>query len=159
MSKIAKRYYENTDDAIASINLAFLKLLQNLSKYDSSFALSTYLGRILINTILNDIKARAKYGLLFLDDNESEYEFQFTINESEQQLAYADILKIIFTLPHLHRNTFNLYVIDGFSHKEIAEMLNISEAHSKWLVHDSRKKIMKAMKELNQPILGFKKVL
>ncbi|OYU94657.1 MAG: hypothetical protein CFE21_15380 [Bacteroidetes bacterium B1(2017)] len=159
MSKIAMRYYENTDDAVASMNLAFLKLLQNIKNYDSSFSLSTYLGRILMNTILTDIKARSKYGLLFLDEDEIEYEYEFSVNESEQDLAYNDILKLIFTLPPLHRNTFNLFVLDGYSHKEISTMLNISEAHSKWLVHDGRKRILKMLQGVNQEIVSLKKVL
>ncbi len=159
MSKIAMRYYENTDDAVASINLAFLKLLQNIKSYDSSFSLSTYLGRILINTILTDIKARSKFGLLFLDEDETEYSHEFSLNESEQELEYKDILKLIFTLPPLHRNTFNLFVIDGYAHKEISVMLNISEAHSKWLVHDARKRILKMLTGLNQEVVGIKKVL
>lgn len=159
MSKIAVRYYDNTDDAIASINMAFLKLLQNIHHYDSSFALSTYLGRILVNTILNDIKARTKYSLLFLEDDANDYDFEFSINESEHQLAYADVLKIISCLPPLHRSAFNLYVIDGYSHREVAEMLNISETHSKWIVHDSRKRIMNFLNEMNQTIESLRKVL
>jgi RNA polymerase sigma-70 factor (ECF subfamily) len=159
MSKIAVRYYENKDDAVASINLAFLKLLQNIKQYDTSFALSTYLGRILINTILNDIKAKSKYSLLFLEEGESEYSREFTVNESEHQLAYADILKVIFCLPILHRNTFNLHVIDGYSHKEVSSMLGITENHSKWIVHDARKRIMKMLNEMNQTIESLKKVL
>lgn len=159
MSKIAIRYYENKDDAVASINLAFLKLLQNLKQYDPSFALSTYLGRILVNTILNDMKARSKYSLLFLEDENNDYSHDYTINESEHQLAYTDILKVIFCLPLLHRNTFNLHVIDGYSHKEVASMLGISETHSKWIVHDSRKRIMKILNEMNQTIEQLRKVL
>jgi RNA polymerase sigma-70 factor (ECF subfamily) len=159
MSKIAMRYYENTDDAVASMNLAFLKLLQNIKNYDSSFSLSTYLGRILINTILTDIKARSKFGLLFLDEDETGYEYEFSVNESEHKLEYNDILKLIFMLPPLHRNTFNLFVLDGYTHKEISTMLNISEAHSKWLVHDGRKKIMKMINGSTKELLNLRKVL
>jgi len=159
MSKIAIRYYDNTDDAVASINMAYLKLLQNLHNYDSTYALSTYLGRILVNTILNDIKAQTRHSLLFLEDDANDYTFEFSINESEHQLAYADVLKIISCLPALHRSTFNLYVIDGYSHKEVATMLNISESHSKWIVHDARKRIMKMLNEMNQTIISLRKVL
>ncbi|MES2560583.1 MAG: sigma-70 family RNA polymerase sigma factor [Bacteroidota bacterium] len=159
MSKVAIRYYDNIDDAVASINMAFLKLLQNLQHYDSSYALSTYLGRILVNTILNDIKAQTKYSLLFLEDDANDYAFEFSINESEHQLAYDDLIKVISCLPALHRSTFNLYVIDGYNHKEVAEMLNISETHSKWIVHDSRKRIMKMLSEMNQTMMSLRKVL
>ena len=159
MSKIAIRYYDNTDDAVASINMAFLKLLKNLQYYNSYYSLSTYLRRILVNTILDDIKARTKYRLLFLDDFVTDYDFEFSINESEHQLAYADVLKIIACLPPLHRSTFNLFVIDGYTHKEIAAMLNISETHSKWIVYDSRKRIMQLLTEMNQTIESLRKVL
>jgi RNA polymerase sigma factor (sigma-70 family) len=157
MSKIAVRYYENKDDAVASINLAFLKLLQNLKQYDTSFALSTYLGKILINTILTDIKAKSKYSLMFLEEDENDYAHEFEVNKSEHQLAYADILKVVFCLPILHRNTFNLHVIDGYSHREVASMLGISETHSKWIVHDSKKRIMKMLNEINQTIEQLRK--
>lgn len=159
MSKIAVRYYENTDDAIASINLAFLKLLQNINHFDNSFALSTYLGRILINTILSDIKSKSKNSLFYLEEGENEYENAYSVYESDHQLAYTDLLKVIFCLPILHRNTFNLHVIDGYSHKEVASLLGISEAHSKWIVHDSRKRIVKILNDMNQSVENLRKVL
>jgi RNA polymerase sigma-70 factor (ECF subfamily) len=159
MSKIAIRYYDNNDDAVASINLAFLKLLQNLQQYDASYSLSTYLRKILVNTILNDIKAKTKYSLLFLEDDANDYAYDFSVNDSEHQLAYADVLKLIYCLPPVHRSTFNLYVVDGYSHKEVGDMLNISETHSKWLVHDARKRLIKMLNEMNQTVMNLKKVL
>lgn len=159
MSKVAIRYYDNTDDAVASINIAFLKLLQNLHRYDPQYALATYLRKILVNTILSDIKAKTKYSLLFLEDDSNDYTFDFSINESEHQLAYDDVLKLIACLPPLHRSTFNLYVIDGYTHKEVAELMNITETHSKWLVHDARKRIVKMLNEMNQTVMNLKKVL
>jgi RNA polymerase sigma factor (sigma-70 family) len=159
MSKIAIRYYDNIDDAVASINMAFLKLLQNISGYDASYKLATYLGRILVNTILNDIKSKAKYDLLFIEDHEDESQFRFNVNESEAQLAYNDILKIISLLPTLHRGAFNLYVIDGYSHTEIAKMLSISHNYSKWLIYDSRKRIMTILSEMNYTVNKLKMVL
>lgn len=159
MSKIAIRYYDNTDDAVASINMAFLKLLQNLQHYDAAFSLSTYLRKILVNTILNDIKAKTRYSLLFLEDDANDYTYDFSINESEHQLAYADVLKLILCLPPVHRSVFNLYAIDGYTHKEVAEQMEISETHSKWIVHDSRKRIIKMLNEMNQTVLTLKKVL
>lgn len=158
MSKIAIRYYDNVDDAIASINLGFLKLLQSLNKYDSSFKLSTYLGRILINVILNDLKAKTRFSLFFIDDFE-DTEFEFALNDSEQKLAYDEVLKLIADLPALHRNVFNLFIIDGYSHKEISGLLSISETHSKWLVFDSRKRLINAIHKLKQSTSSYLKMV
>jgi RNA polymerase sigma-70 factor (ECF subfamily) len=94
---------------------------------------------------------------MFLEEDENDYAHEFEVNKSEHQLAYADILKVVFCLPILHRNTFNLHVIDGYSHREVASMLGISETHSKWIVHDSKKRIMKMLNEINQTIEQLRK--
>jgi RNA polymerase sigma factor (sigma-70 family) len=159
MSKIAIRYYDNTDDAVSSINKAFLKLLQNLVRYDPQFKLATYLGKILINTILSDLESRSKRVPVYLEDYENEYKEDYSVNESELQLAYDDLVKMILLLPELHRKVFNLFVIDGYTHAEIAEMLVISVPHSKWIVFDSRKRMMKLLNDMNSTVIDLKKAL
>lgn len=159
MSKVAIRYYDNTDDAVSIINLAFLKLLQNLHKYNPQFKLATFLGRILINTILSDLELKNKNKSLFIEDYEKDCDYEYSVNESESILAYDDLLKIISILPNLHRCVFNLFVIDGYSHKEIESLLNISEAYSKWLLHDARKRLIGIINEMNNSVFELKKVL
>jgi RNA polymerase sigma factor (sigma-70 family) len=159
MSKIAIRYYDNTDDAVSSINQAFLKLLQNIGRYDQQYKLATYLGRILINTILNDLENRSKRAPVYLDEYDDDYKEDYSINESELQLAYDDLVKMILLLPELHRKVFNLFVIDGYTHAEITEMLGISVSHSKWIVFDSRKRMMKLLNDMNSTVIDLKKAL
>jgi RNA polymerase sigma-70 factor (ECF subfamily) len=68
-------------------------------------------------------------------------------NEGEQKLDAEALFDLLKSLPAMTEKVFNLYAIDGFKHKEIAEMLAISEGTSKWHVSDARKRLKLALDE------------
>ena len=125
---IALRYAHEQEEAKDILQDGFVKIFQNLSKYKGTGAFEGWLRRIIVNTAIEHYRKK-----------NNTYEIQDTHEESVtdrdtsalDKMAAADILKMVKALPNGYRTVFNLFAIEGYSHKEIAEMLNISEGTSK----------------------------
>lgn len=125
---ICMRYLDSEDEAILCFNDAFLKVFNNLDKFDTNKDFKPWFKTILINTILNYFK-RNKKKAYFEQLKCNLYGDQTPLINS--LLNYKDILKSIQSLSLAYRTVFNLYVMDGFNHQEISSMLNISESTSR----------------------------
>ena len=149
MSSVALRYTQNEDDALAQMNGGFCKVLNNLEKYDSQYALATWIRNILVNHLIDEFRKERKYiahiHLTDYDDGPVGVDF----NAAESNLREEDLRKILRRLPDVTLQVFNLFAIDGYKHREIADYLGISEGTSKWHVSHARKKL-KAMLESQQ---------
>jgi len=127
---VCLQYSDNDEEARDILQEGFIKIFQNLQNYKHEGSFEGWMRRIVVNTALE--KYRARHNLYRVDDIE-------TINEPEAEPGnddYAgvqadDLLYIIRNLPPKYRMVFNLYAIEGYSHKEISEMLSISEGTSK----------------------------
>ena len=71
-------------------------------------------------------------------------------NQGEENLKEEDLLKLLKNLPEVTNRVFNLFAIDGYSHKEIGKMLGISDGTSKWHVAEARKRLIKDLEELKK---------
>lgn len=123
----------------------FLKIFQNISsfRYEREGNLNAWMKRIMINEALMIIRKRKTYDLggdLELLEIESNI-------LPDQELEAEDIYRLIQNLPTGYRNVFNLYVIEGYTHKEIAEALNISINTSKSQLSKARACLQKIIKE------------
>ncbi len=145
LSSIALRYYDNQDDALQAMNLGFLKVLNKIKTYDSKYALATWIRHILVNHIIDDFRKTARYTEKTLITDFHDSNEQTSINLIEEKWEEEELRHMLEVLPLTTKNVFNLYAIDGFKHKEIADMLGISEGTSKWHVSDARKKLKKQM--------------
>ena len=67
-------------------------------------------------------------------------------NETEEDIGYKELLTLLEKLPFQSKKVFKLYVIEGYSHKEIAEMMNFSEGNSKWHLNNARTKMKEILK-------------
>lgn len=114
-----------------------------------------WVRRITINTIIDEFRKKKlvyeQTELVDFDDPENEAD-RTVLNNYVQKMDAAQIQAMIDTLPETSRRVFNLFAIDGFSHKEIAAMAGISEGTSKWHVNFARTKL----KELISIKLTFK---
>ena len=120
---ICKRYVLNDLDAAEVLNSAFLKVFNHIEKYDTAKPFKAWMGKIITNTAIDHYRAN----LRFADhDDISEYEHISNGAVVYQQLAYNDLLNLVQKLSPAYRTVFNLYAVDGYSHEEIAEFLNIS---------------------------------
>lgn len=125
---IALRYAHVQEEAKDILQDGFVKVFQNLSKYKGTGAFEGWLRRIIVNTAIEHY--RKKNNTYEIQDTHEESVTDRDISALEK-MAAADILKMVKALPNGYRTVFNLFAIEGYSHKEIAEMLNISEGTSK----------------------------
>lgn len=130
MLGIAQRYIKNEDEAHDILQETFIKVFNNLNKYKHNGSLEGWVRKICVNASLDYL--RKNKNLKFNDDvEELEYKLESTETNVLQDLAAEDLMGILNQLPEGYKAVFNLFVIDGFSHKEIAEQLDISVNTSK----------------------------
>jgi len=126
---ICLRYTGAEADAVEVLNDGFLKVFKNIDKFDINKPFKPWLRRILVNSCLDHIKKHAKHNHL-VDITEAAVEG--TKEEApDHNLDYQEILTKIGQLSPAYRAVFNLYVIDGYKHHEIAEQLGITTSTSK----------------------------
>lgn len=148
MMSICIRYCKDKHEAGSRLNLSFLKVLQHLEQFDQSGSFKAWVSRITLRSIIDEFRSQQRhyqhhvYYEQFTSDMDQPY-------EADSHLAYdVDIdylMSVINKLPEMPRQVFNLFAIDGYGHKEIADLLGISEGTSKWHVHEARKKIREAL--------------
>ena len=137
---ICRLYTYSNDDAVSILNDSFLKVFSSIKKngYNKSIPFKNWLRRILINTAIDNYRKNSKH-LYHLDIEESN-NIQTDISAIDN-LNVEDILKLLDQLPEMHRIVFNLYEIQGFSHKEISEKLKISESTSRVFLTRAKKRL------------------
>lgn len=145
---VCLRYERNKDDAEAVLNQAFLKILKNLDKYNPKVPFEAWIKRITINTIIDQYRKKSKQKVDYVDTLESTPgEGAVDYNEAEKKFDAEHLEKMIKKLPPVSQKVFNLYVVDGYNHKEIGEMLNISDGTSKWHLSFARKSLKEMLAE------------
>lgn len=125
---ICIRYVSDEQEAKAVLNGGFLKVFSSIGRFDENKPFKPWLRRILINTALNHIKREERF------KPEVELDEARDIPGPEEiisQLGYQELMGLVQSLSPAYRAVFNLYVIDGFKHDEIAEKLGISVGTSK----------------------------
>lgn len=124
------QYSGNDEEARDILQEGFIKIFENLVNYKHEGSFEGWMRRIMVNTALE--KYRNKYNLYRVDDIDQIPEPGMEPdNEDYSGLEAGDLLGIIRELPPKYRMVFNLYAIEGYSHKEISKMVNISEGTSK----------------------------
>ena len=125
---ICMRYSNGYDDAVEVLNDAFMKVFTHIGQFDQSRSFKSWLRVVLINTALDHYRTNKKHN----QTDELEAAWHCAEGASaESQLAYEDLLALVSQLSPAYRTVFNLYVIDGYKHQEIAKMLDISVGTSK----------------------------
>ncbi len=126
---VCLRYTGNTAQAQDILQDAFIRIFKFFNKYDSSKgAVSTWMRRVTVNVALKNIQ-KNKLTTVPIDDYSIS---NHTVSpDAINQLSHKDLMQIVMALPDGYRQVFNLYVIDGYSHKEIADMIGIKEVTSR----------------------------
>jgi RNA polymerase sigma factor (sigma-70 family) len=140
MMSLCLRYVRERSDAVEVMNDAWLKVFKKLSRYDAAkAALYTWMRTIVINTALDALrkqKAIRSHEVQGIDEEATGID-----NDAISKLSGDELLGLINQLPVTTRLVFNLYSIDGFSHREIAAMLGISDGTSRWHLSDARRQL------------------
>ncbi|MEM9675345.1 MAG: sigma-70 family RNA polymerase sigma factor [Bacteroidota bacterium] len=143
---IAMRYLSDHHDAEDVIIQSFTRVFKNLSRfsYNGPGSLGKWVRTILINEAIRSLKKRK-----LIQFNEDVQHLNRSTSEANalQQMQADDILRMIEELPTGYRTVFNLYVVEGYSHKEVAKMLGISESTSKTQLKKARHHLINTINE------------
>jgi len=151
MSGIALRYSYDQSQVLPGINMAFYKVLKNISRYSNEYSLATWIRKIVVNHFIDLYRKNQKH-LDNLDYNSSEYiaELEGAPNLGLINLEIKDLLEMLESLPAATRKVFNLFAIDGYKHEEISDLLQISKGTSKWHVSNARKILQQKFDEAQE---------
>lgn len=127
---ITMRYAESRDEAAQLFNDAFMKVFTNITSYDMNRPFKPWLRRVIINTAINHFhKVHKDHNKLQSIQKMNE---GLRVDEAiTSSIAYDELIEMVQQLTPAYRTVFNLYVIEGYKHREIAEKLDISVGTSK----------------------------
>lgn len=143
------KYASNYDDAKDYLQDSFITIFTKIDQYKGKGSFEGWMKRIAINTVLQGYRKNKEVPLQREELLKAKGQVQdFNIDDnSDTELSLSYLLTIIQELPERYRLVFNLYVLDGYSHKEIAEMLDIAEGTSKSNLSRARENLTKRIEE------------
>jgi len=139
------KYCSSYDQAKDSLHDGFIKIFQNISKYNERGSFEGWMTRVIINNALREYQNKSIFIKIeeeFIEETEIEIE--------EEELSFDFLMNLIQELPSQYRVVFNLYAMDGYSHKEISKSLNIS-------IGTSKSNLARARKKLRENIESYKR--
>lgn len=131
---VSLKYSRNYVEAEDNLHDAFVTIFKKIKQYSGKGSFEGWMKRITINTVLQKYRGTGVYNLVNEDELEEEY-----VELEEESITIDFLLRIIQELPDRYRLVFNLYVLDGYSHQEIGDMLEISVGGSKSNLARARK--------------------
>ena len=141
---ICLKYSKNYVEAEDNLQDAFLTIFNKIEQYKSKGSFEGWLKRVTINTVLQKYRSQKVFDIV----NENAVE-DVELEIDEEAISIDYLLQIIQELPDRYRLVFNLYVLDGYSHKDIADMLDIN-------IGTSKSNLARARQILKQTIENYK---
>ena len=141
---ICLRYADNRDEAAGILNDGFMKIFTNIKQFDLSKPLKPWLRKVMVNTAINQYHKKQR-------DIRAE-EMERARRESEDEniisgISYQEIILMLQKLPQAYRTVFNLFVIEGYKHEEIAKMLGITTGTSKSNLFKAKESLRKILND------------
>jgi RNA polymerase sigma-70 factor (ECF subfamily) len=144
MMALCFRYIRNREDAIEVLHTGFLKVFQNIENFDESkSALFTWIHTIMVRTSIDFLRKKnpVTQAVEWTESTEPEIQPEILIDKSGEE-----IMSFLNQLSPTTAAVFNLHVIEGYNHKEIAQLLKISDGTSKWHLSEAKKNLAKLIK-------------
>ena len=135
---VCLRYANCETDALDILHDGFIKVFKNISKYEVGTSLGAWIKRIMVNTSIDYYRRESRRRTANIDD---------VVGVSNEEpdilskISSEELLECLQQLTPSYRSVFNLYIVEGYSHKEIAEMLQISESTSRSNLVKARSKL------------------
>ncbi|HKC36150.1 MAG TPA: sigma-70 family RNA polymerase sigma factor [Chitinophagaceae bacterium] len=144
MMLLCKSYAKNEEDAIEVLQDGFLKVFQQIDRFDASkSSIYTWMRTIMIRTAIDFLRKQNRKNVAI----EWKKEYEPVIEaEALQRMSAQQVQCMLQLLPATTRVVFNLYITEGYNHKEIGELLNISEGTSRWHLSEARKYLINLLK-------------
>ncbi|RFS20558.1 sigma-70 family RNA polymerase sigma factor [Chitinophaga silvatica] len=146
MYNICLRMTNNVSDAEDTLQEAFIQVHRNIHKLENAGSVSAWIKRIVVNHCLNTLRKKKVY---FEDPEVVEVEVEQGLDEEHFSWTVAAVRSAIDTLPHGYRTVLNLYLFEEYSHREISEMLGISESTTKTQYMRAKEKVRQIVKQQN----------
>jgi len=143
MLSVCRQYIKDVHNAEDLMITAFMKVFTNLKNFENKGSFEGWIRRIMINECISYIRVQKKVSFL-----EDEYYKEDSFNNIESGFSVDDIQSLIDSLPEGYKMIFNLYAIEGFKHKEIADMLGINEGTSKSQLSHARRILQEQINKL-----------
>ena len=146
MKIIANKYTSDRDTSIDSINKAFVKVMNNLPKYNHADRFEHWCSVIIKNSVIDAYRYRLSRHKLVqsMDSIDMEFGNKFIeTNKAISTLILEDINAVVNKLPDMTRSIARMHLIDGYTHIEIGNKLSVSEEVSRWHLHKARKFLRK----------------
>jgi RNA polymerase sigma-70 factor, ECF subfamily len=143
---IALRYAASDDEAQEVLNDGFLKAFRYLETYDFAQPFKAWFRTIMVNTAIDAYRRKQKYAIITHPEQLPETAFDEHIID---QLSAEEIMQMVRRLTPAYRTVFMMYVVDGYNHREIAELLNINEGTSKSNLAKARGKLQEMILDEN----------
>ena len=141
---ICFRYVTNEEEAISIMNNAYLKIFKNIQKFDDTYDFKPWFKTIMVNTAINYVKKMKKYKA---EINLEEAATLSTSNDILSKISCKELLGTIQSLSVGYRTVFNMYVLDGYKHEEIANQLGISVNTSKSNLSRAKSRLREIIQE------------
>jgi len=150
MMSMCLRYTKDKEAAMEIVNNGMLRVFQKIDKYSQTGSLEGWIRKICYHAISDYFKKNSKYLKFLVFDSDNNQNLEKPDEKSpEENLFYADIIELVKKLPENTEKVFRLHAIDGYTHKEIAERLNLSEGTSKWHLNSARTKLKEMLQHLD----------
>jgi RNA polymerase sigma-70 factor (ECF subfamily) len=147
MMGVCMRYAASRTDAEDILQMGFVKMFQKITYFKNEGSFEGWVRRIMVNTAIELYRKNVR----LLHTIELEGVVDVDDANALSQLAVKDLMQLVQNLPDGYRMVFNLYAIEGYSHKEIAEQLGISEGGSKSQLSRARNYLQEKIRKLEVP--------
>ncbi|OQP53911.1 hypothetical protein A4D02_19645 [Niastella koreensis] len=146
MFKLCIRYATDLDEAAAIFNEAMLKVFKTLQQFEGRGDFMGWVRRIVVNTCIDHCRRQAKFTHSSIDQVPDE---RFSLNpDIYERLSARDVMGLLQELPRNTALVFNLFVLDGYKHEEIGQLLGISGGTSKWHLNEARRLLKHKLENL-----------
>jgi RNA polymerase sigma-70 factor (ECF subfamily) len=149
MMALCMRYARDRDDAADTLQEGFIRVFRKIDTFKEEGSLEGWIRRVITNVAIRSYQRNARLHVA-VDLDEAEREVSTNTVESDH--SAEDLLAMIQRLPDGYRVVFNLYAIEGYSHEEIAEQLEISVGTSKSQLSRARQSLQRMLEQQNGPL-------
>lgn len=146
MMSVCRRYAESLEEAEDMLQEGFIKVFEKIDQFKGTGSLGGWIRAVMVNTALVMLRKNKKWN--YKEDLEDHEELNSQSYGVLEEMAADELMKMILEMPVGYRTVFNLFAIEGYSHKEIAEQLGVSESTSKTQFHKAKAYLQKSIEQI-----------
>jgi RNA polymerase sigma factor (sigma-70 family) len=153
LMSICLRYVNSREEAREMFNIGFFRILNNLDKYQLDTSFKSWISKVMVNVLIDEYRKEKKHHqTIEYVEEYAETEEHAEVNNALVKMDVEQINVLIRKLPPVSQTVFNLYVIDGYAHKEIAQMLGMTDGTSRWHLNFSKQQLKEMILKITSPV-------